>query len=225
MKKVIILIFIFLMGLCFTKRSSLIELGKLWILYKAYKTATQRSYVRLVNTRRKQFGEFHTLIRELRLIDKENYFKYFRMSRTIFDYLLNLIKPHIQHKLTHRFPIGPAERLAITLRLLATGDSQQTVAFSYRIGVSTVNYIFYETLDAIYKVLQPVYLKVPNQNEWKSIAKDFMNNWQFPLCLGAIDGKHISIRAPPKSGSKYYNYKSFFSIVLMAVVDANYSSF
>ena len=151
------------MGLYSFKRSSLIELGKLWILYKSYKNRKQRSYVRPVNTRRIQFGEFHTLIKELRIMDKENYFKYFRMSPTIFDYLLKLIKPHIKHKFTHRFPIGPAERLAITLRLLATGDSQQTVAFSYRIGVSTVNYIFYETLDAIWNVLQPMYLTVPSR--------------------------------------------------------------
>ena len=52
--------------------------------------------------------------------------------------------------------------------LVTTGDShysQLTVAFSYRIGVSTVNYIFYETLDAIWKVLQTMNLKVPNENE------------------------------------------------------------
>ena len=43
-----------------------------------------------------------------------------------------------------------------------------------------------------------------------------------PLCNGAMDGKHIIIRPPSGSGSYYFNYKHSFSIVLLAVVDANY---
>lgn len=68
-----------------------------------------------------------------------------------------------------------------------------------------------------------VHFQLPeNANDWISIAQDYNNKWNFPHCLGAIERKHIVIQCPGNSGSEFYNYKGTFSIVLMALVDANY---
>lgn len=66
--------------------------------------------------------------------------------------------------------------------------------------------------------------QTPNtETEWLEIAQDFHQKWQFPHCLGAIDGKHINIQPPAHSGSTFRNYKGRFSVLMMAVVDAKYN--
>lgn len=67
------------------------------------------------------------------------------------------------------------------------------------------------------------FFQVPGtEAEWESISEDFLNLWQVPNCIGAVDGKHVNFRAPRNMGSYYYNYKGHHSIILMAVVDAHY---
>ena len=54
------------------------------------------------------------------------------------------------------------------------------------------------------------------------MAKEFSLQSNFHNTLGALDGKHIAITCLPNSGSLYYNYKRFHSIVLLALVDADH---
>lgn len=60
------------------------------------------------------------------------------------------------------------------------------------------------------------------KNNGKKISKEFEERWNFPHCIGAMDGKHIDIILPRDSGSYFYNYKGKHSMVLLAIVDANY---
>ncbi|XP_053560517.1 uncharacterized protein LOC128651510 [Bombina bombina] len=65
-------------------------------------------------------------------------------------------------------------------------------------------------------------MPVPNQEMWKKICYEFWEKWQFSMCIGAMDGKHVYFQAPPNAGSMWYNYKDSNSIVLLALCDANY---
>ena len=105
---------------------------------------------------------------------------------------------------------------------MATGDSYKTIGFSFCVGASTVGSIVAEACQAIWTCLVNHYMKVPTESEWQAMAESFKNKWNFPNCVGAIDGKHIAFQAPPNSVSLYFNYKGTISIVLMALVDANY---
>lgn len=89
-------------------------------------------------------------------------------------------------------------------------------------GTSTIAAIVDETANALWQELQPQHLSVPDLASFETIAKDFMENWNFPNCIGALDGKHVRVKCPQNSGSMFYNYKKYFSIVLQAAVDAHY---
>ena len=111
--------------------------------------------------------------------------------------------------------------LLLLYRYLATGDSFRSVAFCFRVGASTAAGIVNEVCAAIWNSLLADYMPRPDAAEWRKMAAEF-SHLAFPNCLGAMDGKHVVIEAPPSSGSLYYNYKGTFSIVLLAVVDAKY---
>jgi len=67
-------------------------------------------------------------------------------------------------------------------------------------------------------------LKCQNQTRkcgWKKSA-EFYKFTNFPTCVGSVDAKHIRMQHLPNSGSDYFNFKKYFSIILMAVADANY---
>ncbi|KAJ8386500.1 hypothetical protein AAFF_G00169700 [Aldrovandia affinis] len=175
----------------------------------------RRWCVRPLHMSRSDEGGYSLLVREMRSMDEEMHFKYFRMSPHRFSDLLQRLQPYIVHQSTHNSPITTAERLAVALKILASGSSQQSVSESYRMGVTTVSCILSEVCQAIWQALQSEFVCSPTCEQWPDIAEEFWRLWNFPNCVGAIDGKHVQIKAPPGGGSAP-------SLVLMAMCDAHY---
>lgn len=90
----------------------------------------------------------------------------------------------------------------------------------YRIGLITVYKHIPIVCEAIIEALVETYLPFPTAEEWVTIANNMYYHWDMPNCLGALDGKHIRTKAPPNSGSFFFNYKKYFSLVLMGTCDA-----
>lgn len=76
--------------------------------------------------------------------------------------------------------------------------------------------------NSLWDLLKVEFIPHPTEQKWRKIADEFGKFAQFPHCLGAVDGKHIRVNKFPHSGSMNLNYKSYFSIVLMAVADSDY---
>ena len=123
-----------------------------------------------------------------------------------------------------REPISPRERLCVAFRHLVTGDAQVTIAVNYRISPAIVGRTISETCKAIWdELINKGYLDHPNsEHDWLKVAQEFEDRWNFPNALGAIDGKHVVMQAPARSGSSFFNYKKTHSIVLMAICNTRY---
>lgn len=104
---------------------------------------------------------------------------------------------------------------------MATGCSFKALSYYFVKGHTTIRKIIFETCKALWEVLQPEYMPSPSRELWLKTADRYWNLWNLPNCVGSIDGKHIRIKAPAKSGSSFFNYKGFFSIILLAVSDAD----
>lgn len=118
-----------------------------------------------------------------------------------------------------RKSISAADRLALTLRYLATGESFRSLQYVFRIPHNTISTIVPEVFDAIFAVLKDEYMKAPStQEEWNQIATQFEKTWNFPHCIGAVDGKHVTITAPKNSGSVYFNYKGKHQSILIYII-------
>lgn len=61
----------------------------------------------------------------------------------------------------------------------------------------------------------------PSMDDFRKFSQKYLSSWNFPNCVGAIDGKHVQIKSPKNSGSLYFNYKEFYSIVMLAIVNAD----
>ncbi|XP_070392791.1 uncharacterized protein [Dermacentor albipictus] len=169
-------------------------------------------------------GQASALLPRLRAKDEAYFRDFLRMPPSIFDALLALVRPRIERQTTSfQDPISEHDRLAMTIRFLANGDTFRSLSYNFLTGRSTAAMIVKETTGAIWDVLQAGYVRFPQtSNEWKKIADEMEEKWNFPNCIGSIDGKHVHIECPNNSGSRNLNYKKTFSVVIMAACDANY---
>lgn len=146
------------------------------------------------------------------------------LTSTDFEYLLNIVGQKIAKQDTnYRKAVSPVERLSITLKYLSSGNSFSSLSDVFKVSPKLISSIIPEVCDALVEGLSD-YVKIPRSQEgWREIADKYLKKWQVPNCLGSMDGKHIKLQCPPKSGSDYINYKKYFSIVLFALVDADYN--
>jgi hypothetical protein len=102
------------------------------------------------------------------------------------------------------------------------GASYAALADSFRLRISTIHYIIKEVDEAIWKTMVPLHMPVPTTEMLLVMSNESYCKQNFPNCVGSIEGKLIWLKRPSNSGSMYYNYKHYYSIVLQGFADARY---
>ncbi|XP_062622261.1 uncharacterized protein LOC134283800 [Saccostrea cucullata] len=95
--------------------------------------------------------------------------------------------------------------------------------YAFRVSHNAISLLIRNVCEAIIEIYAEEVIACPvTPDEWKTIADGFGVRWQLHHCLGALYGKHIAIKCPKNGGSLYYNHKGFYSVILLALVDAHY---
>lgn len=118
----------------------------------------------------------------------DRFYQMFRMSPATFEYLLAIVGPRIRRKDTQmRKTIDPETRLCVTLHHLSSGMNISNLAYIYALGRKTVSDIIYDCCQALWDMLSPIYMKMPQtHNEWKSISERLIKNMSYHKQFGYL---------------------------------------
>lgn len=184
--------------------------------------ANQRNKEHAMYKHREQECAYELLITRHLVCNEVKFHQYFRLTPYLFDYVLGFIRIDLLLPPSNRVqkPITPEQKLCLVLRFMATGESHRSLAFQFRISPGYMSLIVQQVLLAIVNRLQNIVMPAPTEETFSAIAKRYNTKWNFPNCVGSVDGKHVRIKKPLDLRSTITS--NFVSIVLIAIVDADY---
>ena len=85
-------------------------------------------------------GTYHNIMADLYATDIPGFINYMRMTPEFFEMIKTRLEPHLARQATnYRAPISVGEKLALTIRYLATGESYTSLSCQFRVGRSTIS--------------------------------------------------------------------------------------
>ncbi|XP_071496099.1 putative nuclease HARBI1 [Diadema antillarum] len=160
---------------------------------------------------------------EMRNEDPRAIQHFMRMPPAMFDDVVQRLTPRLTEQDTnYRASLEPGLKVEITLRHLASGNTYRNMQYTWRVPHNTISVVVRRVVKAIIEEYTDELLCCPTTEQgWRDLADHWYQRWNFPHTVGAIDGKHVACKAPPNSGSEFYNYKGFYSMILFAMAMAH----
>ncbi|XP_042299789.1 protein ANTAGONIST OF LIKE HETEROCHROMATIN PROTEIN 1-like [Sceloporus undulatus] len=140
------------------------------------------------------------------------------MPRAVFKMIADELRPHLSRQNTRFRKAVPVEKqIAMAVFYLAHGGSYATVGTFFGVGKSTA----YKAIIQVFLCMEMVLLRrAVYLGDYRKIMSGF-EALGFPQVIGAIDGCHITIKAPAHEGAQYINRKQQHSMILQVTCDHN----
>ena len=92
---------------------------------------------------REERGAYHNSMADLYATDIPGFTNYMSMTPEFFEMIKTRLEPRLARQATnYRAPINVGEKLALTIRYLATGESYTSLSCQFRVGRSTISKFF-----------------------------------------------------------------------------------
>lgn len=115
---------------------------------------------------RKICGNYQHFIKELSYSNASDFKNFLRMDEVCFNRILTAIFEDIKKKDTmFRTAVPPAERLAVTLRFLATGEDFNDLNYNTKLSTAFLSNCILEVCEAIYENMKDEFLKVNKKQQ------------------------------------------------------------
>ena len=144
----------------------------------------------------------------------------YRISKEMFEQLACDLQG-LQRQVTRlRKPVPIKTVVAMLLKRIGKGMDYREIGDKFGIGASTACKKVNEAMHFLVHSKLHIISKLQRGIDFQTIINGFQRKWNFPQCLGAIDGTHIPIKAPIIHHADYFNRKSFHSVILQVVCDS-----
>ncbi|KAH7967949.1 uncharacterized protein LOC119381906 [Rhipicephalus sanguineus] len=112
--------------------------------------------------------------------------------------------------------------VAIGLYRLCCSAEERSIAELFPVGRSTVNEAYKELCEAVIETMETKWVNMPTVSSMAEHIREFTAMLGFPQAVGALDGCHFPVSPPKESATDYRNYKGWYSMILLALVDHPY---
>ena len=162
----------------------------------------------------------HVLEHEFLHFSDRKWLESYRISKDMFEQLTRDLQG-LQRQVTRlRNPVPVRTIVAMLLKRLGKGLDYREIGDKFGIGTSTACMKVNEATQLLVRSKIHIISRLQRGIDFQRIINGFQRKWNFPQCLGAIDGTHIPIKAPLIHHGDYYNRKSFHSVILQGVCDS-----